>query len=115
VSRVMLAVAWPSWFYTALMLAPWRIISEAAYTGLRPCEFVALKVGRLDLLVVSVLVRFVGGVSLRTSRPALRAAAPHLHTANKPRWRRRNKTRIWPGHTEHWLPSQTGFPGWLAE
>ena len=26
----MLAVAWPSWRCTALMLAPWRIISDAA-------------------------------------------------------------------------------------
>jgi hypothetical protein len=26
----MLAVAWPSCFCTALMLAPWRIISDAA-------------------------------------------------------------------------------------
>jgi hypothetical protein len=30
VSKVMLAVAWPSCFCTALTLAPWRIISEAA-------------------------------------------------------------------------------------
>jgi integrase len=26
------------------------LVRVAAYTGLRPCEFVALKVGRLDLL-----------------------------------------------------------------
>ena len=33
-----------------------RCSTFAAYTGLRPCEFVALKVGRLDLLCGTVRV-----------------------------------------------------------